>query len=215
MKPECEHVEWIGLPRDLGEKKTSHSPLTFGFLVSFLFGLHFEKSIWKFTSLYFAKASRAYYQKASPSRKKNSGWGQGSVRDSPSKIQRWCLRLNTRDETPFVPGRDSASLLFGVNAWICLVARVYLLSSPVRGWIWVGVNTCKCHQSCNTSAALSYQSNTALSAWDFSHPTVGTSRLLAFFWPQENILKISGSYYMLSELRSSWIPYEVTLVRGD
>ena len=71
MKLECEHVERIGLPRDLGEKKTSHSPLTFGFLVSLMFGLHFKKSIWKFTILYFANASKAYYQKTNPSRKKN------------------------------------------------------------------------------------------------------------------------------------------------
>ena len=110
-------------------------------------------------------------------------------------------------------------------AWLCQSVSLgeckdmfsccfYLLSSSFRRWVWVGVNPCKCHQARNISIALSYQNSTARVCLRL-HPTVGTSTLLSFFWPQANILRISGSYYMLSELRSSWIPYEVTLVHGD
>lgn len=97
MKPECEHVEWIGLPRDLGEKKTSHLPLTFGVLVSLMFGLHFKKPIGKFTFYILQMQVELIIKRQTPKGSKtvDSGWG-GDQRIT-LKIQWQYLKLNSRD----------------------------------------------------------------------------------------------------------------------
>lgn len=81
-----EHIEWIVLPRDLEEKTpSSHPPLTFGCLVSSMFGLDLAESIRRFT---FANAKRAHYQKTKLLRKEHSG-GDGAGATSETQQFSW------------------------------------------------------------------------------------------------------------------------------
>lgn len=69
-----EHNEWIALPRDLEVKTpSSHPPLTFGCLVSSMFGLDLTESIRRFT---FANA-KSLLSKDKAQRKEHSG-GDGA-----------------------------------------------------------------------------------------------------------------------------------------
>lgn len=88
-----EHIEWIALPRDLEEKTpSSHLPLTFGCLVSSMFGLDLAESIRRFT---FANAKRAYYQKTKPRGRSTVGeMGQVPPRKPRSLVETLKLKLH-------------------------------------------------------------------------------------------------------------------------